>query len=97
MIEAKSSYLQASGASDCEICNTGFYCADEATSRQTMLKKMICPAGMHCEAGSIRAPDLVKNACSTGHYCLRGDEVGCLPTFLSHIRWRQRLGHRLKG
>ena len=50
-----------------------------------MLTKMICPAGMHCPAGSDHAPDLVGNACITGHYCLRGDEVGSLTTFMSRM------------
>lgn len=40
-----------------------------------MIRKMICPAGMHCPAGGIRAPDLVSNACKKGYYCSRGDEV----------------------
>lgn len=61
----------------CSTCEAGFYCADDATSRVMMLNEMICPAGMHCPAGSTNAPDLVDNACKKGHYCLRGDEV-CL-------------------
>ena len=59
----------------CSTCEAGFYCADDATSRAVMLATMICPAGMHCPAGSDSAPDLVANACKKGHYCLRGDEV----------------------
>jgi hypothetical protein len=59
----------------CSICDVGFYCADDATSRTVMLNEMICPAGMHCPAGRTNAPDLVANACDKGHYCLKGNEV----------------------
>ena len=59
----------------CSVCEPGFYCASKTTSRNLMLNTMICPAGLHCPAGTNRTPDLVSHFCLEGHYCLRGDEV----------------------
>ena len=67
--------IQASGAYVCPTCEPGYYCASKTTSRNHMLTVMICPAGLHCPAGTNVAPDLVSHACAQGSYCLRGDQV----------------------
>ena len=32
----------------------------------------VCPAGMHCPTGMARVPDLYRDRCQIGYYCVNG-------------------------
>ncbi|KAF7241191.1 Sushi, von Willebrand factor type A, EGF and pentraxin domain-containing protein 1, partial [Varanus komodoensis] len=76
------------GATSCSPCLVGHFCADTDTSREAMLLRMVCPAGMLCPEGLAAAPSVGGNACPRGYYCPQGDIELILSFHLQHSHAR---------
>uniref|UniRef100_A0A7M5XIK9 Tyrosine-protein kinase ephrin type A/B receptor-like domain-containing protein n=1 Tax=Clytia hemisphaerica TaxID=252671 RepID=A0A7M5XIK9_9CNID len=73
-LECGTGNFSSSNAWQCSICNAGYYCMSNTTTYVEMSTKLICPAGMHCPAGSDRQPWAANNPCEKGQYCVQGNE-----------------------
>lgn len=70
--------MQDPGSISCSPCLVGYFCANVSTSREAMLRTMVCPAGLLCPKGLALAPNASGQACPRGYYCPQGDMVSTL-------------------
>ncbi|XP_062816991.1 zonadhesin isoform X2 [Anolis carolinensis] len=62
------------GSTSCSPCLVGHFCAEANTSRESMLRTMVCPAGLLCPKGLAAVPNATGHACPRGYYCPQGGD-----------------------
>lgn len=85
-------YFSDIGQSSCSICSLGHYCGSNTTTSASLVTgggswgnaadtSGVCFNGTYCSTGMTRAPDLLRDACPEGYYCLAGTTApqGCPP------------------
>ena len=62
----------AEGWSECAICEPGYYCPLETTTKDHKERLFECPSGLFCSNGTNHVPQADHHSCPEGHYCPTG-------------------------
>eukprot|EP00826_Nyctotherus_ovalis_P040470 TRINITY_DN3998_c0_g4_i3.p1 TRINITY_DN3998_c0_g4~~TRINITY_DN3998_c0_g4_i3.p1 ORF type:complete len:803 (+),score=116.19 TRINITY_DN3998_c0_g4_i3:2604-5012(+) len=85
----------AEGASDCTVCEDGYFCPEPGISKEHMESSFKCYAGMFCSATAPKDiyPKLSKHGCTEGKYCPEGTlkEIDCPPGTYNPFKGRESI------